>query len=438
MDAMAAESRLQSAFNALQTGFNRLTALLARLSFWQFVLVAVVLLAAAGITQSLWDEPRKQRIRIPDDRSVIKDKRDKTPRDKRAKESISAEIHIDEDGVVIRRKPKPAATPAPVAPPTPAPDPAKPQAQDSATPPAATDAPEKDPAAREIRIGEHGVTVHKPTPDPKGGTDTGDEIENIIAEEVSDTLRREIRRSGRPPPLVQLTLLALLALLVIRIIARGQQRAEKKADAAQQLADRESLQRQVLEARLQLLQAQVEPHFLFNTLAAVEHLIETTPAKAAQMQRHLIDYLRAALPRMRQQSATLGQEVELCVNYLKIMQMRMEERLKFNVSVPTGLASAAFPPMMIQSLVENAIRHGLEPKPEGGVIDLTAEVRDGKLCVSVTDTGMGFSPNAGTGIGLANIRERLQQLLDGKGSLTIEPHSPSGTRAVIAVPYAVA
>lgn len=432
---MAAESRLQSAFNALQNGFNRLTALLARLSFWQFVLVAIVLLAAAGIAQSLWDKPARARIRITDDRPSAREKRVKPPRDARAKESITAEIHIDEDGVVIRRKRAPAAKAA--APPVPAPEPPKPEAQDSATPPAATGTPEQGPAAgtKEIHIGEQGITVRKPG---RGdGADAADEIENI-AEEVSNALSRKIARSVSPPPLVQLTLLALLALLVIRIIARGQQRAEKKADAAQEVADREALQRQILEARLQLLQAQVEPHFLFNTLAAVEHLIETTPARAAQMQRHLIDYLRAALPRMRQQSATLGQEVELCVNYLKIMQMRMEERLKFNVAVPAGLASAAFPPMMIQSLVENSIRHGLEPKPEGGVIDLTAEVRDGKLCVSVTDTGMGFSPSAGTGIGLANIRERLQQLLDGKGSLTIEPNSPFGTRAVISVPYAVA
>ena len=434
---MAADSRLQSTFNLLQNGFNRLTALLARLSTWQFVLVAIVLLAAAGIAQSIWDEPAKPRIRITDDRPSAREKRDKPPRDRprRNKESISAEIHIDEDGVVIRRKPKPADKAS--APPVPAPDPVKPEAQDSATPAGTPETAEQGPAARtkEIRIGKDGVTVLKPA--PGDGADAADEIEDI-AKEVSNALGRTIPRSKGPPPLVQLTLLALLALLVIRIIARGQQRAEKKADAAQEVADREALQRQIIEARLQLLQAQVEPHFLFNTLAAVEHLIETTPARAAQMQRHLIDYLRAALPRMRQQSATLGQEVELCVNYLKIMQMRMEERLKFNVAVPAGLASAAFPPMMIQSLVENSIRHGLEPKPDGGVIELTAEVRDGKLCVSVTDTGMGFSPNAGAGIGLANIRERLQQLLDGKGSLTIEPNSPSGTRAVISVPYAVA
>ena len=438
---MAAENHLQGAFRAFQQGFNRLTALFAGLSFWQFVLVAIVLLAAAGIAESLWDKPKKHRIRTTEDRSAAREKRDTTARNTRGrdKQSITAEIHIDQDGVVIRRKPAPAdkASTPPVA----APDPGKSEAQGSATPSGAPDRQpsEQAPGAREkeIRIGRDGVTVHKPVPDPGDASDAADEFTDI-ADEVSAALGREIARSARPPPLVQITLIVMLALLVIRIVARGQQRAEKKADAALAVADRETLQRQIVEARLQLLQAQVEPHFLFNTLASVEHLIETTPARAALMQRHLIDYLRAALPRMRQQSATLGQEVELCVSYLKIMQMRMEERIKFNVTVPAGLASAAFPPMMIQSLIENSIRHGLEPKPEGGVIILMAEVRDGELCVSVTDTGMGFSPNAGAGIGLANIRERLQQLFGAKGALTMEPNSPAGTRAVISVPYAVA
>jgi LytS/YehU family sensor histidine kinase len=253
---------------------------------------------------------------------------------------------------------------------------------------------------------------------------------------VSDS--EDITPHARRPPLVTIALLLVLALFVMRMFARAQQRAEQKADAAVAVADRETLQRQIVEARLQLLQAQVEPHFLFNTLAAVEHLIETAPPRAAQMQRHLIEYLRAALPRMRQQSATLGQEVELCVSYLKIMQMRMEERLQFEVAVPAGLSSASFPPMMIQSLVENSIRHGLEPKSEGGSVNLRAEVRDGKLCVTVEDTGMGFSTAAPAGIGLANIRERLHQLFGADAALTIEPGQPRGTRATITVPYAVA
>ena len=357
----------------IQAGFNRVAARIAALTFWQFVLFAIILLAAAGIAEDLWDQPARHRIRFTESRPAASAaKGDTAPR---KPDAMDAEIHIDENGVVIRRKAAPAE-------------------QSSGASASAAD------------------TV---------ATDTED-----------------ITLHGHRPPLATIALLLVLLLFIMRMFARAQQRAEQKADAAVAVADRETLQRQVVEARLQLLQAQVEPHFLFNTLAAVEHLIETAPPRAAQMQRHLIEYLRAALPRMRQQSATLGQEVELCVSYLKIMQMRMEERLQFEVEVPAGLSSASFPPMMIQSLVENSIRHGLEPKPEGGSVSLRAEVRHGKLCVTVEDTGMGFSAAAPAGIGLANIRERLQQLFGANAGLTIEPGQPRGTRATITVPYAVA
>ncbi len=393
---------------------------MAGLSFWQFVLLAIVLLAAAGITEGLWDKPAKHPVRIADERTP--GTTDKGVAKAREKEPITAEIRIDEDGVVIRRKTTPedkgtAPSTAPQdadLPAAPAPGTA-PEGQERQTPQKGS-----GPETKETRIGKDLYIVRKrkaATPD---------------ATDDAGTARHRYR-----PPLVAIAFLLVLALFVMRMFARAQQRAEKRTEAAQAIAEREVLQRQVVEARLQLLQAQVEPHFLFNSLAAVEHLIETAPGRAAKMQRHLIDYLRAAVPRMRQQSATLGQEIGLCVSYLEIMQMRMEERLQFEVAVPAGLASASFPPMMIQSLIENSIRHGLEPKPEGGTIDLRAEVRDGKLCVTVTDTGLGFSPNARTGVGLANIRERLQQLFGSAGTLTIEPNDPGGTKATIAVPYAV-
>lgn len=425
---MATENRFDGAVNAIQRGFNRVAARIAGLSFWQFVLLAFILLVAAGITESFWDKPSKQRMRITDDQpSASADKRDAKPREK---ESITAEIRIDEDGVVIQRKAVPADTDA-------APETARPGAdQPVSTAPVPGTAPQvqekqtaqqgSGPETKETRIGKDLVLIRKRKSATSGATDD------------AGAANKPSARQARPPPVVAITFLLVLALFVMRMFARGQQRAEKKADAALAVADRETLQRQVMEARLQLLQAQVEPHFLFNTLAAVEHLIETAPPRAAQMQRHLIEYLRAALPRMRQQSATLGQEVELCVSYLKIMQMRMEERLQFDVAVPTGLSTASFPPMMIQSLVENSIRHGLEPKPEGGSVNLHAEVRDGKLCVTVEDTGLGFSTDARAGIGLANIRERLHQLFGANAALTMEPKQPSGTRATITVPYAVA
>ena len=187
------------------------------------------------------------------------------------------------------------------------------------------------------------------------------------------------------------------------------------------------------------MQAQVEPHFLFNTLASVDYLIETDPARASRMQKNLIQYLRAALPQMRQASSTLGQEMALCRSYLEILKVRMDDRLQFAITLPAGLSTAAFPPMMLQTLVENSIKHGLEPKPEGGALTLSADVVDGNLRVAVSDTGLGFGAAGagGGGVGLNNVRGRLQALFGARGRLTIEANSPSGTIATIVLPYAV-
>jgi len=194
----------------------------------------------------------------------------------------------------------------------------------------------------------------------------------------------------------------------------------------------------VVEARMAAMQAQVEPHFLFNTLASIEHLIETDPPRASTMQKNLIALLRAAMPALREaQAATLGRELELVRPYVEIMKMRMQERLRAEILVPEGLHSADFPPMMLQSLVENAIKHGLEPRAEGGSLTVSAEVAHGKLAVTVADTGVGFgaAPTAGTGTGLAGIRERLSLIYGREAELRIGANTPSGTRACIVVPY---
>jgi sensor histidine kinase YesM len=189
------------------------------------------------------------------------------------------------------------------------------------------------------------------------------------------------------------------------------------------------------------MQAQVEPHFLFNTLASIDHLIETDPARASQMQKNLIALLRASMPTMRETANAgprpLERELAVIRPYLEILKVRMEERLQTEIDVPDGLLSAEFPPMMIQSLVENAIKHGLEPKAEGGRLNVKAEIRHGKLCVTVADTGLGFgrAATAGTGVGLANIRERLQLLYGPKAALTVTENKPSGTVVTITVPY---
>ena len=233
-------------------------------------------------------------------------------------------------------------------------------------------------------------------------------------------------------------LLFVIASLIIKVVAGGKRRAELTADAATRRADTEQLERTVLEARMQALQAQIEPHFLFNTLASIDQLIRTDPPTASRMQQSLIRYLRSAMPQMRDGSRpTLGQQVNLCAAFLEIMAVRMEERLQSVIDVPEGLKSAVFPSMMLQTLVENAIKHGLEPKPEGGRLEIGAEVVDGLLAVHVLDTGVGFLPKAEGGVGLANVRERLAALYKDRAELVIDVPPGGGTCATIKVPYEV-
>ena len=235
----------------------------------------------------------------------------------------------------------------------------------------------------------------------------------------------------------------ILGSMLVKITYKGRMQAEVKAAVATETAEAESLRRQVLEARMAMMQAQVEPHFLFNTLASIDHLIEFDPKRASQMQRNLISLLRASMPSMRSTDSGLRPlDLELAVvrPYLEILKVRMEERLTTEIDVPDGLLSAEFPPMMIQTLVENSIKHGLEPKAEGGNLSVKAEIRHGKLCVTVADTGLGFAgaaggETAGTGIGLANIRERLSLLFGSKGALTIANNPVGGTIVTITVPY---
>jgi signal transduction histidine kinase len=238
-----------------------------------------------------------------------------------------------------------------------------------------------------------------------------------------------------------LALVFIFVSAAIKQVYKGQVQAEVKAAQAAEVAEAESLKRQVVEARMAAMQAQVEPHFLFNTLASIDHLIETDPPRASQMQKNLITLLRAAMPSMREANAQgtrdLGRELAVIRPYLEILKVRMEDRLQTDIQVPEGLHSAAFPPMMLQSLVENAIKHGLEPKPEGGRLVVRAEIQHGKLAVSVADTGLGFgkAPTAGTGTGLSNIRERLQLLYGHKAQLRITENPIGGTVVSITVPY---
>ncbi len=218
---------------------------------------------------------------------------------------------------------------------------------------------------------------------------------------------------------------AVVALLFERIEIEVKQK---------QLIRSESEKRE-LEAHLKLLQAQIEPHFLFNTLANVSSLIDSEPALAKQLLERLNDWLRVALARARSSSATLGDELDMLENYLEILEVRFGERLRWRFEVPEDARVLAFPPMLLQPLLENALRHGIEPKLGGGEIILRA-VSDGAcLCVEVVDDGMGLAENAASGgAGLANIRARLAALFGDAGSLALSGNADGGVTATLILP----
>ena len=313
-------------------------------------------------------------------------------------------------------------------------------------------------ARRQIEesIGEAKEAAQQASQDAEEARRNAEEARRDAESAIEELTRVEERRSrggtrttrfGIGDFLMQFTVLWILASAVIKFTYKGQKQAEVKAAQATETAEAESLKRQVVEARMAAMQAQVEPHFLFNTLASIDHLIETDPARASVMQKNLIALLRASMPTMREAAGVgkeggsgvrdLGREIAVIRPYLEILKVRMEERLSTEIAVPDGLLSAEFPPMMIQTLVENAIKHGLEPKAEGGHLRVVAEIVHGKLQMTVADTGLGFgkAATAGTGIGLNNIRERLQLLYGNKASMTITENSPSGTTVTLAVPY---
>ena len=194
-------------------------------------------------------------------------------------------------------------------------------------------------------------------------------------------------------------------------------------------------ERAATEANLRALQAQIEPHFLFNTLANVTSLIHTNPDDAKRMLEDFIAYLRATLAATREQHSTLGGEFEMMKNFLSILKIRMGERLQVHLDLPSELHNAAIPPMLLQPLIENAIKHGLEPKLEGGSIALTAARDDDSVRIFIVDTGSGFNNKRSNGIGLKNVRERIEKLYGARGSVLIEENLPSGTKVMVTIPY---
>ena len=208
--------------------------------------------------------------------------------------------------------------------------------------------------------------------------------------------------------------------------------------AAIEKANAEATARQALQAQLQLLQAQIEPHMLFNTLANLQGMIAIDPDAAQRMLDQLIQYLRATLSSSRASSTTLGQEFALMEAYLGLMAVRMGARLGFTLDLPAALRGASLPPMLLQPMVENAIIHGLEPKIDGGHITVSASSADGVLVVAVSDTGLGLEAASakpgGTHVGVANTRDRLHALYGARAGLALEPNLPHGACARLTLP----
>jgi hypothetical protein len=425
---MSLTSGIRQSGSGLAALYRRYAEWLVSITWKRFIVLSLLLLIVTGILSSLppfnWDLATRTTL-VPASRSVDITVDDNGVRIKpKRKSSQAPEITIDEHGVRIKREGDPASGP------------------------------------QEIIVDEHGVrrgpdaaqTQPKP-PTPPAAPRAKDEAAGVageITQELAQDIRREVIdaigemgdeervvhvRLGNYLP--QFAFLFILLSAAIKIAYAGRVKAEAKAAEAQEVAESESLRRQVVEARMAAMQAQVEPHFLFNTLASIDHLIEVDPPRASRMQKNLIALLRASMPAMRDKATNLGRELEVVRPYLEILKVRMEERLQPQVDVPEGLYSADFPPMMLQSLVENAIKHGLEPKSDGGSLSVSAEVAHGKLHVSVADTGVGFAraATAGTGTGLTNIRERLKLIYGDAAELRIAPNAPTGTRVTIVVPY---
>ena len=243
--------------------------------------------------------------------------------------------------------------------------------------------------------------------------------------------------SRMPAPVLQMQIVTISIIfgLVITYFFYARKSLAASARAIQEeRIKRLSSEKQVLEADLKRLQAQIEPHFLFNTLSNIVSLMDQDPAKAKSMQMDLIRYLRTALQRTRNQVSTLGQEAELMQSYLNIFKIRMGERLQFSIDIPAALLDRPFAPMLLQPIVENALLHGLEPKIEGGAIHISACVQGNLLQLMVADTGKGLAAHQRLGLGLTNVQERLAHLFGSEGRLSIRENPPCGVMVVIEVP----
>jgi signal transduction histidine kinase len=232
--------------------------------------------------------------------------------------------------------------------------------------------------------------------------------------------------------------LLVISVGVALILYMARRAADRRVEDARQKEFIASSARMLAEARLKALQAQIEPHFLYNTLANVVSLIGPRPAQAQHMLERFIDYLRASLAASRSEQATLASEAKLIAAYLDVLAVRMGERLRYRIDVPDALSQFVIAPMLLQPVVENAISHGLEPKVEGGEIVVSARVEGAHVCVQISDTGAGLDeaakPKPGGGVGLSNLRERLRTLYGGDARVELLENQPCGMTVRLMLP----
>ena len=420
--------------------FDAVATWVAQLSWWKFLLFALLLIIAGGLVEgALFNKTSDSTVVINPHRAGGHSKLlgSSTPRTILTDGGV--EIRIDDSGLHITKKAnveKPAADPVEK---TGAASPAMPSAPAAIGMVEAPPIPSRSSSDSGPGAGPGELGLHLNLP-PEISREVRNALEDAVDEKAQEKVLVAQKKSSEW--FMNFVMLLVVGLFGTKALMGGKKRAEAKADVANAIAERATLQREIVEAKMQVMQAQVEPHFLFNTLASVEYLIETDPPRASAMQRSLIQYLRAVLPQMRDTAAVtnLGREADMVRAYLDLLKMRMEERLQVDFHIPAGLCSAAFPPMMLQSLVENAIKHGIECKERGGTLQVAAEVVDNRLRVTVTDNGLGFGavPSNGTGLGLQSIRERLKLLFQDRAQLDITANLPSGVRAAIEIPYQLA
>lgn len=234
-------------------------------------------------------------------------------------------------------------------------------------------------------------------------------------------------------------MLSILGLLLAPWIALASLLRQKDRLARHQALafelERSVLERQALDARMRLLQAQVEPHFLFNTLANVRELVDSSSPQASTVLGSLIAYLHAAVPRLHDAAATVEQELDLVRAYLEVMHMRMPDRLQFELHANKAAFALHCPPMAVLTLVENAVRHGIDPSEDGGRIDVYVEVKNGRCRAQVVDTGVGLQQASdGLGTGLTTLRERLQLVFGDETQLRLSSITPHGARVEMEFP----